>query len=45
MLSIKEAIEMRRSIRHFRPDDVPDELIKQALEAARLAPSGGNRQP
>ena len=45
MLSIREAIEMRRSIRHFRPDGVPDELIKQALEAARLAPSGGNRQP
>ena len=45
MLSVKEAIEMRRSIRHFGPDDVPDELIEQMLEAARLAPSGSNRQP
>ncbi len=45
MLSVKEAIEMRRSIRHFRPDDVPDELIRQMLEAARLAPSGSNSQP
>jgi len=45
MLSVKEAIETRRSIRHFRPDDVPDELIKQVLEAARLAPSGSNIQP
>ena len=45
MLSVKEAIEIRRSIRHFRPDDVPDELIKQVLEAARLAPSGSNIQP
>lgn len=45
MLSVKEAIEMRRSIRRFRPDDVPDELIKQMLEAARLAPSASNRQP
>jgi len=45
MLSVKEAIEMRRSIRRFRPDVVPDELIEQMLEAARLAPSGSNRQP
>ncbi len=45
MLSVKEAIETRRSIRHFRPDDVPDELIEQMLEAARLAPSGSNMQP
>jgi len=45
MLSVKKAIETRRSIRHFRPDNVPDELIKQMLEAARLAPSGSNRQP
>jgi len=45
MLSVKKAIETRRSIRHFRPDNVPDELIEQVLEAARLAPSGSNRQP
>ena len=45
MLSVKKAIEMRRGIRHFRPDEVPDELIKQMLEAARLAPSGSNIQP
>ena len=31
MLSVKEAIETRRSIRHFRPDDVPDELIPAAV--------------
>lgn len=29
MLGVKETIVMRRSIRHFRPDDVPDELIEQ----------------
>jgi len=45
MLSAKEAIEQRRSIRKFRPDPVPDELLNQMLEAARLAPSGTNRQP
>ena len=45
MLSTKEVIETRCSIRHFRLDDVPDELIKQVLEAARLAPSASNIRP
>jgi len=45
MLSVTQAIEQRRSIRHFRSDPVPREMILQMLEAARLAPSGGNRQP
>ncbi len=45
MLSLWEAIQMRRSIREFTPDDVPDEMIQQMLEAARLAPSGTNCQP
>ena len=40
-----EAIRARRSIRRFRPDAVPRELIDQVLEAARLAPSGKNQQP
>lgn len=45
MLTVWEAIQTRRSIRRFSSDNVPDELIEQMLEAARLAPSGGNRQP
>lgn len=45
MLTVMEAIQRRRSIRKFKPDPVPDELINQMLEAARLAPSGSNRQP
>ena len=45
MLTVWEAIKIRRSIRKFAPDDVPDEMIEQMLEAARLAPSGSNRQP
>ena len=40
-----EAIKVRRSIRKFIHDDVPDEMIEQILEAARLAPSAANRQP
>ncbi len=45
MLTVKEAIERRRSIRRYRPDPVPEEFIHQILEAARLAPSGSNSQP
>jgi F420 biosynthesis protein FbiB-like protein len=35
----------RRSIRRFRPDPVPHEVITQLLEAAIWAPSAHNRQP
>jgi len=45
MLNVREAIEQRRSIRKFKPDEIPEEVIHQLLEAARLAPSGSNRQP
>lgn len=45
MLTVWEAIKERRSIRKFVSDDVPDDLIEQMLEAARLSPSGGNAQP
>jgi len=45
MLTVKEAIERRRSVRRYRPDPVPEEFVRQILEAARLAPSGSNSQP
>lgn len=45
MITTKEAIEQRRSIRKFKPDPVPDEHIMALLDAARLAPSGSNAQP
>lgn len=35
----------RRSIRRYRPDDVPDEMLERAIELATWAPSGGNYQP
>src|SRR5690242_601560 len=31
--------------RSYLPDDVPDAVVYQAIEAARFAPQGGNRQP
>ena len=45
MLTVSEAINQRRSIRSFRSDPVPGDAILAILEAARLAPSGSNRQP
>ena len=45
MLSVKEAIEQRRSIRQFKDTAVPDDFVIQILEAARLAPSSANLQP
>lgn len=45
MLTTKEAIEKRHSIRSYRPDPVTDDILESLLEAARLAPSGCNAQP
>jgi nitroreductase len=45
MLTVREAIQKRRSIRRFKQIPVPDEIILEMLEAARLAPSGSNAQP
>jgi nitroreductase len=45
MLTTKEAIEKRRSIRKYKPDPIPDEFVTELLHSARLAPSGCNAQP
>ena len=34
----------RKSVRNYLDKPVPDEMIKQLLEAARMAPSAGNLQ-
>jgi nitroreductase len=44
-MDFMDVVRKRRSIRRYKPDPVPDEVLNQVLEAARLAPSGGNRQP
>jgi nitroreductase len=40
-----EAIATRRSIRHFKSDPIPQEVLEQILQAGVMAPSGKNRQP
>ncbi len=40
-----EAIRKRRSVRQFTGAPIPREHLIQIVDAARLAPSGSNRQP
>ena len=35
----------RRDIRRYRPDPVPDELVRRVIEAGHLGPSVGHSQP
>jgi len=40
-----EVVRTRRSVRKYRADSIPQEVLARVLEAARTAPSGSNRQP
>jgi len=44
VMEVFEAIEKRRSIRKYRGEPVPEDLMNRLLEAARLAPSSSNTQ-
>jgi len=44
-MEFDELIRKRQSIRKYKQTPVPKDMIIQILEAARIAPSGGNRQP
>jgi nitroreductase len=43
-MSTKEIYD-RRSIRKYKQDEVPVDVLNQILDAARMAPSGKNKQP
>ncbi len=45
MGDIIDVITSRKSIRRYKPDPIPDEMIDKILEAARWAPTGENYQP
>ena len=44
-MNVSEAIRARRSCRAFTSQAVPCDIIRQILETAQQAPSGGNLQP
>jgi nitroreductase len=43
-MTVTEALKKRTSIRQFLPDRLPEGLVREILEVARWAPSGGNLQ-
>ncbi len=45
MPDILDVLVSRKSIRRYKPDPIPDEMIDKILEAARWAPTGENYQP
>lgn len=44
-MELKQAIEGRRSIRGYKPDPVPRELLEEIIALASRAPSSMNTQP
>ncbi len=45
MPDLLDVLVSRKSIRRYKPDPIPDEMIDKILEAARWAPTGENYQP
>ena len=44
MENLRKVIESRRSIRKYLPDEIPEDFIREVIEAAMFAPSGCNSQ-
>lgn len=44
-MKVSDAVERRVSVRAFLPDPVPAAVVRDILERAARAPSGGNLQP
>src|SRR5512137_1132041 len=43
-MELADVIRARRSVRRFKPDPVPREVLEKILELAQWAPSAMNRQ-
>jgi nitroreductase len=43
-MELRQALSTTGAVRDFRPDPVSEEAVRRILDAARFAPSGGNRQ-
>jgi len=44
MSALEELIRSRRTVRKWKSDDVPEEMLKKGIELATWAPNGGNYQ-
>ena len=45
VMEFYDVIKTRRSIRQYKSTEIPEDVLNRVLEAARIAPSGSNRQP
>ncbi len=44
-MDVNEVIRRRRSVRAYRPDPIPADVLERVTDALRLAPSACNHQP
>jgi nitroreductase len=44
-MDFNEVVRSTGTCRYYKPDPVPTGVLERVLDAARWAPSGGNRQP
>ena len=44
-MQVYDAVLSRLTVREYKPDPVPDDVVMKLLEAGRLAPSSQNLQP
>ncbi len=44
-MEVFECIRRRRTVREFKPDPIPEEVVYKILQAGRWAPSSSNSQP
>lgn len=44
-MELKETMQNRHSIRKYKNLDIPNKVIQDLIECAKLAPSAKNRQP
>ncbi len=44
-MNVSETIQAQRTIRAYKDEPVPEDVIREVLELARLAPSNSNTQP
>ena len=44
-MEVYECVRARRTVRSYKPDPVPKEVIQEIIEIAKGAPSSMNTQP
>jgi len=44
-MSVLRVIKERRSVRRYKADPIPEDVLHRVLDAARFSPSGKNLQP